>query len=138
MFVGAINISSFFSFWKLDYFFDFKEPFIWHDFMFFLNPTNHIRIFSVIFESNIDTGYTHWRLTLFQPEKFQLKLSQYVCYIMWESHCTKMIVDRLLKLTVLYIRIDESVWHPNIESKCFRTRFGKRLTAAEKFIFWIM
>ena len=49
-----------------------------------------------------------------------------------------MIVGRLLKLTVSYIRIDESVWHPNIEPKCFRTKFAKQLRAADKFIFWIM
>ena len=37
---------------------------------------------------------------------------------------------------VLYIRIDESVWHPNTEPKFFRTRFvKKRLGSAEKFIF---
>ena len=149
MLAGAISISSYFSFWisissflKTGLFFWhqlFKEPYIWHDFMFFLNPANHhIIFFSVILESDIDTGYIHWRLTPFQLEKFQLKLSQYVRHIIWESHCTKIIVGRLLKLTVLYIRIDESVWHPNTEPKCFRTRFVKRLRAAEKFIFWIM
>ena len=116
----------------------FKEPFIWHDFMFFLNPANHIRFFSVILESDIEPGYIHWTLTPFQLEKFQLKFSQYVCYIIWESHCTKIIVARLLKLIVLYIRIDESVWHPNTEPKFFRTRFVKRLRPAEKFIFQIM
>ena len=61
-----------------------------------------------------------------------------VCYIIWESHCTKIIVDTLLKLIVLYIRIDESVWHPNTEPKFFRRRFVKRLRPAEKFIFQIM
>ena len=44
----------------------------------------------------------------------------------------------MLKLTVSYIRIDESVWHPNIEPKCFRIKFAKKLRTAEKFIFWIM
>ena len=42
MLVEAISINSFFSFWKRDYSSDmhsFKEPFIWHDFMFFLNPS---------------------------------------------------------------------------------------------------
>ena len=116
----------------------FKKPFIWHNFTFFLNPANHIRFFFVILESDIDPGYIHWTLTLFQSEKFQLKFSQYVCYIIWESHCTKIIVARLLKLIVLYIRIDESVWHPNTEPKFFRTRFVKRLRPAEKFIFQIM
>ena len=71
--------------------------------MFFLNPANHIRFFSVILESDIDLEYIHWTLTPFQLEKFQLKVSQYVCYIIWESHCTKIIVARLLKLIVLYI-----------------------------------
>ena len=123
MLVGAISISSFFSFWNLDYFW--HEPFIWHDFMFFLNPANHIRFFSVILESDIDPGYIHWTLTPFQLQKFQLKVSQYVCYIIWESHCTKIIVVRLLRLIVLYIRIDKSVWHPNTEPKLFRTRFVK-------------
>ena len=59
-------------------------------------------------------------------EKFQLNVSQYVCYIIWESHCNKIIVARLLKLVVLYIHIDKSVWHPNTEPKFFRTRFVKR------------
>ena len=70
--------------------------------------------------------------------KFQQKASQYVCYKIWESRCTKIIVSRLLKLIVLYIRIDESVWHPNTEPNFFRTRFVKRLRPAEKFIFQIM
>ena len=138
MFVVAISMSSFFSFWKLDGLFLWheltKEPFIWHNFMFFLNSANHIRLFSVILESDIDAGYIHWTLTLFQSEKFQLKFSQYVCYIIWESCWTK-IIGRLPKLTVSYIYIDESVWHPNTMPKCFRTRFVKRLRAAEKFIF---
>ena len=69
--------------------------------------------------------------------KFQPKVSQYVCFIIWKSHWTK-IVPRLLKLTVLYIRIDESVWHPNTEPNFFRTRFVKRLIPAERFIFQIM
>ena len=44
-----------------------------------------------------------------------------------------MIVARLLKLAVSYIRIDESVWHPDTESKVFRARFVKRLRPAEKY-----
>ena len=50
MLVGTISISSFFSFWKLDYFSDmncYQELFVWH-FMFFLNPANHIRFSSAI------------------------------------------------------------------------------------------
>ena len=39
---------------------------------------------------------------------------------------------------VLYIRIDESVWHPNTEPKFLRARFVKRLRPAEKFIFQVM
>ena len=98
--------------------------------MFFLNPANLIRL-----ESDVDPEYIHWTLTPFQLEKFQLKVSQYVYYIIWESNCTKIMVARLLKLIVLYIRINESVWHPNTEPKFFRTRFVKRLRPAEKFIF---
>ena len=64
--------------------------------MFFLNPANQ-------------PGYIHSTLTPFQLEKFQLKFSKYVRYIIWESHCTKILVVRLLKLIVLYIHIDESV-----------------------------
>ena len=71
-------------------------------------------------------------------EKFQLKVSQYVCYIIWESRCTKFIVARLQKFRVLYICIHESVWHPNTEPKFFNTRFVKRLRPAEKFICQIM
>ena len=137
MLVGAISISSIFSFWKLDYFCVInciKNP-LSDNFMFFLNPANHIRLFSVILESDIDPGYFHWTWTPSKLEKIQLKVSQYVCYIIWESHCTKIIVARLLKLTVLYIHIYESVWHPNTEPKVFRTRFVKRLRPVEKFIF---
>ena len=65
-------------------------------------------------------------------EKFQLKFFQYMCYIVWESHCTKIIVARLLKLIVLYIGINESAWDPNNEPKIFRTRFLKRPGPAEK------
>ena len=46
------------------------------------------------------------------------------------SHCTKIIVARLLKFSVVY-----SVWHPNTEPKFFRTRLVKRLRPAEKLIF---
>ena len=70
--------------------------------MFFLNPANHIRLFSVILVSNIDLGYIHWALTPFQLKKFQLTFSQYVYYIIWESHSSKIIVARLLKRTVSY------------------------------------
>ena len=70
--------------------------------MFLLNPASHIRFFSVILESYIDPVYIHWALTPFQLEKFQLKISQHVCYIIWVIHYTKIIVARLLKLTVSY------------------------------------
>ena len=36
---------------------------------------------------------------------------------------------------VLYIHIDESVWHQNTEPKLFRARFVKRLRPVEKYIF---
>ena len=110
----------------------FKEPFIWHSLIFFLNPADHIRFFSVLLESNIDTGYIHRWLTPFQLKTFQLKLSQYVCYIIWERRCTKMIVGRLLKVTVSYIRIDKSygtqILSPNVLEQGLWN----------DFIFWIM
>ena len=31
--------------------------------MFFLNPANHTRFFSVMLESHIDPGYINWTLT---------------------------------------------------------------------------
>ena len=68
--------------------------------MFFINPASHIRFFTVILESDIDLGYIHWILTPLQLKKFQLKVSQHVCNIIWESHCIKIIVARFLKLTV--------------------------------------
>ena len=74
-------------------------------------------IFQYLSMSDNDSGYIDWTLTPFQLEKFQLKISQYVCYIIWEGHFTKTIAARLLKLIVLYIRIDESVWHLNAEPK---------------------
>ena len=71
--------------------------------MFFLNAASHIRFFSVILELDIDPRYIHWTLTPLQLEKFQLKVSQHVCYIIWESHCTKIIVTYY---------IVKSVWAP--------------------------
>ena len=47
----------------LDYFFDMnslKNSFILYDLMFFLNAANHIRVFSLILESDIDPGYINW------------------------------------------------------------------------------
>ena len=57
-FVCAISISSFFSFWKLDYFSDTtcSKPFIWQDFMFFLNSANQISLVYVMLGS-------YWRRT---------------------------------------------------------------------------
>ena len=139
MLVGAISISSFFSFWKLDYFSDMtclKNPL--SDMISCSFSTQLITHSNQILKSDIDPGYIHWTLTPLRLEKFQLKFSQYMCYIIWESRCTKIIVARLLKLIVLYICIDESVWHSNTELKFFRTRFVKRLRPAEKAIFQIM
>ena len=62
------------------------------------------------------------------------KVFRDMCYIIWESHCTKIILARFLKLTVLYICINESVWHANAEHKFFRKKFVKRLRPAEKSI----
>ena len=136
MLVGAISISSFFSFWKLDYFSDMN---CWK------NP-----LFDMISCSSSTQLITSDIRVRYWPRIYSLNINsipigeiptkgfQYVCYIIWESHCTKIIVARLLKLIVLYIRIDESVWHPNTEPKFFRTAFVKRLRPAEKFIFQIM
>ena len=42
-------------------------------------------------------------------KKFQLKLSQYVCYVIWESHYTKIIVGRLLKLQCrIFVSINQN------------------------------
>ena len=137
MLVGAISISSFFSFWKLDYFSDMnclKNPL--SDMISCSSSTQlitsdiRVRYWPRIYSLNINSIPT--------GEIPTKGFSQYVCYIIWESHCTKIIVARLLKLIVLYIRIDESVWHPNTEPKFFRRRFVKRLRPAEKFIFQIM
>ena len=95
MLVGVISISSFFSSWKLDYFFDMNN-------FIFLNPANHINLLSVILESDIDPVCIHWTLTPFQLEKFQVKVWQCVYYIIWESQSTKIIVARLLKFRVSY------------------------------------
>ena len=134
MLVRAISISSFFSFWKLDYFSGMNclkntlPDMIWCCFSSQL----------VSSESDFDAGPIHWTLTPFRLEEFQLKVFQYVCYMIWKSHDTKIIVAMLLQPITLYIRIGGSVWHPNTEPKFFRTRFEKRLTPAEKFIFRIM
>ena len=125
MLVGAINISSFFSFWKLDYFSDMN---------YLKNPLSDM--ISCSFSTQLitsDIRVRSWpRINSLNinsvpiGEKFQLKVSQYVCYIIWESQCTEIIVVRLLKFIVLYIPIDESVWHPNTKPKFFRRRFVKR------------
>ena len=101
-------------------------------------PARTLKYTLLILQSDIDPGYIHWTLTSFQLEKFEVKVSEYLCYIFWESHSTKIIVARILKLTVMYICINESVWHPNTELRFFRIKFVKRLGPAEKFIFQIM
>ena len=131
MLVGAISISSFFSFWMLYYFLDMnclKNP---------LSDMISCSSLTQLITSNIRVRY--W------PRIYSLNINSIpigeiptksfpVCVsITWRSHCPK-ILDRLLKLIVLYICIDESVWHPNTEPKFFRTRFVKRLRPAEKFI----
>ena len=137
MLVGAISISSFFSFSKLDYFCVtncLKNP---------LSDTISCSSLTQLITSDIRVRY--W------PRIYSLNInsiptgeiptkgfSQYVCYIIWESDCTKLIVARLLKLIVLYIFIDESVWHLNTEPNFFRARFVERLRPVEKFIFQIM
>ena len=104
MIVLAISITSFFSFWKLDYFSDMnclKNPL--SDMISCSSSTQLITSdFSL---SDINLGYIHWTLTPFQSDKFQLKVSHYVCYIIRERHCTKIIVSRLLKLTVSYLEV---------------------------------
>ena len=133
--VGAINVSSYFSFWKLDYFSEMnrlKNPL--SDMISCSSSTQLIVsdwLFSVILEWYIDPEYIHWTSIPFQLEKFQLKVSQYMYYIIWGSHYTKLIVTRLLKLTVSYpeVYLFESMnqyWHSNTEPKFFITRFVKR------------
>ena len=137
MLVGAISISSFFSFSQLDYFCDMnclKNR---------LSDMISCSSSTQLITSNIRVRYWLWiysqNINSVPTGEIPTKgFSQYVCYIIWESHCTKIIVARLLNLIVLYIRIDESVWHPNTELNFFRTRFVKRLIPAEKFIFQIM
>ena len=134
--VGAISISSFFSFWKLDYFSDMnclKNPL--SDMISRSSSTQlitsdiRVRYWPRMYSLNINS---------IPLGEISTKVFQYVCYIIWESHCTKIIVARLLKRRMLYICIDESVWYPNTEPKFFRTRFLKRLRPVEKFIFQIM
>ena len=58
---------------------------------------------------DIYLGYIHWAFS-FQLEKFQLKVFQYVYYIIWKSHCTKTIVARLLKPTLSYPEVYSYRW----------------------------
>ena len=60
-----IKIGSCFSFWKLDYFTDMRlfknivdtrKLLVDKSFMFFLNPANHIKIYSVILKSDMEPG----------------------------------------------------------------------------------
>ena len=45
---------------------------------FFLNEANHIKCFSMLHKVRYGTqDILYWTLTPFQPEKFQLELSQY-------------------------------------------------------------
>ena len=92
MLVGAIRITSFFNLWKLYYFSDIaslRNP--------LSNSTNHIRFFSVILESGLDSRYIlldNWR------NSYQ-RFPRISFCITWESQCTKIIVARLLQLSVV-------------------------------------
>ena len=104
--VGTISVSSYFSFWKIDYVFLndlFKESIIWHDFMLFLNSPNQIIFFYVMLESlNINS---------ISIEEIKTK-AFLVCvfYITWENQNNKFIVARSM-LAVLYPNIIiESLW----------------------------
>ena len=136
MLVGAISISSFFSFSKLDYFCGMnclKNP---------LSDMISCSSSTQLITSDIRVRY--W------PRIYSLNINSIpigeiptkgfpVCVLhIWKSHCTKIIVARFLKLIVLYIHIDESIWHPNTEPNCFRIRFVKRLRPAEKLFFQIV
>ena len=131
MLVGAISISSFLSSQKLDYFSDMncqKNPLF--DMISCSSSTQlitsdiRVRYWSRIYSLNINS---------IPVGEISTKVFQYVRHLIWESHSTKIIVARLLKLIVLYTCIDKSVWHPNTEPKFFRTRFVKRLRPAEFF-----
>ena len=52
-----------------------------------------------------------------------------MCVIKFEkvTALKKIIVARLLKLIVLHIRVNESVWHANTKPKYFSARFVKDL-----------
>ena len=80
--VEAISITSFFSFWKLDYIFDMnclKKTLSDMISLFFLNSTNRFRFFSVILtEIQI---LTHWTLTAIGEI-----LTKCCMCVIWESH----------------------------------------------------
>ena len=141
MFVRAISFSSFFNFWKLDYFSDIncsKNPLYLTWSYVLLQPSNCIIFFLVILESTIGSGYFHRTLTPFQSEKLLLKVSQYVCCIIWESHYTRIIVARLLKLAESYPEVYpyfKLVW---VLISFFRTGLKKYLRPAANFIFLMM
>ena len=138
MIVGAISTissSSFFSFWKLDYFSDMnclKNPL--SDMISCSSSTQRI---------TSDIRVRYW------PRTYSLNINSIpvgeiptkdfpVCVLynlrrsLHQNHSSQ-----FAELIVLYIRNDESVWHPNTEPKLFRTRFLKRRRPAEKFIFQI-
>ena len=127
MLVGAISISSFFCFWKLDYFSDMnclRNP---------LSDMISCSSSTQLVTSDIDPAYINWALTPFQLEKFQLKVSQYVCYIIWESHCTKIIVARLLKLLQgLYKDLDQL--KSSFFRQCSYSKLLKKLTQAPTMV----
>ena len=85
----------------------------------------------------IDLGYIHWTLTLSQLDKFQLNVSQYVWNISSESHCTKIIVARILKLTVSYVCIKESPKF-NEAINCFSPPFKQKLISSYMTYFRIL
>ena len=85
-------------------------------------------------ESDIDPGYIHWTLAPFQLEKFQLKVSQYVCYIIWETIIWETAETDSVVYSYRWINMKPKCWAQNF----FRIRFVKRLRPAEKFIFQIM
>ena len=128
--VGAISISSFFSFWKLDYFSDMnclKNP---------LSDMISCSSSTQLITSDIRVRY--W------PRIYSLNINSIpigeiptkgfpVCVLynlrksLHKIHSSQVAETYI----VLYIGIDDSVWHPNTEPKCFRTRFVKRLKPAE-------
>ena len=75
-----------------------KESFFWHGFMLFFNPANHIRIFSVILESDMDPQYMSLNIESIPIGRYSNQRFSSMCILynlrksVYLRHSTKVVV----------------------------------------------